>query len=300
MRLSKLCLGTAQLGMEYGVNNVTGKPGFEESRAIIRTAVESGITTFDTAPAYGDSEIILGRCLKELNAEYVLISKLPAVDATHLSREIGRSMRHQLETTLRRLDIVKIPVYLFHRFEDMRLRDGLAVKEIESFKTQGLLEKWGVSIYTPGQAEECLDIEGLEIIQMPFSLADKRLLENDFLARAKKKAKIILARSVFLQGLFFKKTLPESLKDFEPYRQKLETIGREEGLAMTELALRYVLSFEAIDSLLIGVETLGQLKDDLRIFHKGGLPRRVLDRIRSLGTASENIIDPRQWSATAP
>jgi aryl-alcohol dehydrogenase-like predicted oxidoreductase len=67
---------------------------------------------------------------------------------------------------------------------------------------------------------------------------------------------------------------------------------------MTELALRYVLSFKAIDSVLIGVETLGQLKDNIRIFDKGGLPRRLLDKIRRLGTASENIIDPRQWRAT--
>jgi aryl-alcohol dehydrogenase-like predicted oxidoreductase len=60
MKLSKLCLGTAQLGLDYGVNNLTGKPRFEESRAIIQTALESGITAFDTAPAYGDSEEILG------------------------------------------------------------------------------------------------------------------------------------------------------------------------------------------------------------------------------------------------
>ena len=299
MRLSKLCLGTAQLGMDYGVNNTTGKPGFEASRAIIQTAVEGGITTFDTAPAYGESEEILGRCLKESDKECILISKLPAVDGTQPPREIGRSMRRQLETTLSRLDIAKLPVYLFHRFEDVRLGQGLAVKEMESFKAQGLLEKWGVSIYTPGQAEACLDIEGLEVIQAPFSVADKRLLENDFLRRAKKKAKIILARSVFLQGLFFKKSLPGPLKDFEPFRQKLEAAGRDEDLDISELALRFVLSFEAIDSVLIGVETLGQLKDNMRIFYKGGLPKSLLDRIRSLGSASENIIDPRQWSATA-
>jgi aryl-alcohol dehydrogenase-like predicted oxidoreductase len=298
MRLSKLCLGTAQLGMDYGINNLTGKPRFEESRAIIKTAVENGITTFDTAPAYGDSEKILGRCLKDLNGECVLISKLPAVDGTQPPQEIARGMRHHLESTLRRLDIARLPVYLFHRFEDIRLRDGLAVMEMNSFKTQGLLEKWGVSIYTPGQADECLEIEDLEIIQVPFNLTDKRLLDNDFLGRAKKKSKIILARSVFLQGLLFKKDLSESLKNFEPYRQKLESAGREEGLDMTELALRYVLSFEAIDSVLIGVETLGQLKDNLRIFDKGGLSRRLLDRIRRMGTASENIIDPRQWRAT--
>ena len=56
MKLSKLCLGTAQLGMNYGINNETGKPDFSESEKIINTALKGEINLFDTAPEYGNSE----------------------------------------------------------------------------------------------------------------------------------------------------------------------------------------------------------------------------------------------------
>jgi aryl-alcohol dehydrogenase-like predicted oxidoreductase len=299
MRLSKLCLGTAQLGMDYGINNLTGKPDPDESRAIIQTAVEEGINTFDTASVYGDSETILGQSLGDLDQECILVSKLPPVDWTQPPAEIGRRIEISLEETLRHLGISRLSIYLFHRFEDLWPQNGLAVKKLESLKAQGLIEKWGVSTYTPCQAEECLDVENIGVIQVPCNLADQRLLKNDFFKRAQEKAKTIFVRSVFLQGLFFKKNLSWPLEDFEPYRQELEKIARNEGLAMTELALRYVLSIDGIDSILIGVETLGQLKEDIRIFREGGLPKSLLDRVLQLGPVPEKIIDPRQWTAAS-
>ncbi len=295
MGLSKFCLGAAQLGMDYGINNYTGKPSFEESLAIVRFALENGITTFDTAPGYGDSEKILGQCLQEIGGRADLISKLPSLDWKLGPEEIVSLVRKTLEATLENLQVVRLPIYLFHRYEDMYHRERLALKELLALKSSGLVERIGASVYTAGEAEACLRNPACEVIQVPFNLADKRLLEIDFFRGAKERAKTVLVRSVFLQGLFFKRDLPGELQDFEPFRQQARTLAENEGLELAEMAFRYALSFDDIDSVIIGVETIRQLRRNLDIFRKGALPTSVLDKINGLGTAPEYIVDPRQW-----
>ena len=56
----KIILGTAQLGLDYGITNQNGKPSIETALDIIKTSLDNNITIFDTARGYGDSEKILG------------------------------------------------------------------------------------------------------------------------------------------------------------------------------------------------------------------------------------------------
>jgi aryl-alcohol dehydrogenase-like predicted oxidoreductase len=295
MKLSKICLGTAQLGMDYGISNVSGKPSLNQCRAIVGFALEHGITAFDTAPAYGDSEKILGRCLSELGKEAVLISKLPRLDWRPGSEEISSQVREALKASLSNLLIARLPICLFHEFRDMSAQERLALQALLSLKEAGWVERIGASIYSPEEAEACLRIPDCEVIQVPFNAADKRLLESDFFRRAKTKKKTILIRSVFLQGLFFKRDLPADLQDFEGFRQRIEAIAENEGVSVMELVFRYALSFEDVDSVIIGVDSIGQLRQNIEIARKGGLPTPSVEAITGLGTAPEYIIDPRQW-----
>ena len=66
MAISKLTLGTVQFGMNYGIANTQGKPSFEKVVGILSVAYENGIRFLDTAAGYGDSEVVLGKALKEL------------------------------------------------------------------------------------------------------------------------------------------------------------------------------------------------------------------------------------------
>ena len=62
----QLVLGTAQLGLNYGITNSDGKPKLEQSLEIITYALDNGINVFDTARAYGDSEHIIGLAKEKL------------------------------------------------------------------------------------------------------------------------------------------------------------------------------------------------------------------------------------------
>ncbi len=296
MKISRLCLGTVQLGMDYGINNSTGQPGLEESRSIVRTAVESGITTFDTAPAYGDSEQVLGRCLRELPGEYVVVSKIPALDWRSGPPAVTAGIRQGIQATILNLGTPRLGVCLFHRFDDMYMQGRAALGALVEFKDEGLIEKIGCSVYTPDEAASCLRLPACEVVQVPFNLADKRLLDGDFFRKAKAAGKLVFVRSVYLQGLFFKRELPAGLADFGPFRERLEAVAGAAGLGLGEMALRYALSVDGIDSVIIGVETAAQLETNLGLAARGALPERLLTEINGLGTAAESIIDPRRWS----
>lgn len=158
-----------------------------------------------------------------------------------------------------------------------------------------MIGKIGVSVYTPDEAEAALAIPGLEAIQVPFHLLDKRLLDNGFLGRARKRGFIVFSRSVFLQGLFFRESVPPNLQEFIPLQLRLKEISSDAGMGLAELALRFALSMDAIDSVLVGVERIGQLNENIRIWRKGKLPEDILRRVVQLGNASDRVNNPTLW-----
>src|SRR5215472_9543439 len=76
--MSRIALGTAQLGMAYGIANTTGRPKAAVALEIVAECWQSGVRYFDTAQTYGDSEVVLGRALRNVGvaSEARVISKL--------------------------------------------------------------------------------------------------------------------------------------------------------------------------------------------------------------------------------
>ena len=82
---SKITLGTAQLGLKYGISNKIGKPNLNLIDKILKTATQNNIFSFDTAPDYGNSEEILGNYFNENknNFEPTIVTKIPSIRHTN-------------------------------------------------------------------------------------------------------------------------------------------------------------------------------------------------------------------------
>src|SRR5260370_801500 len=80
--LGPWCLGTAQLGSDYGIANVHGHPHFEQALEIVSTAWNAGIVLFDTAASYGNSQQVLGKCFESLGIQDqpLVVTKLSDTD----------------------------------------------------------------------------------------------------------------------------------------------------------------------------------------------------------------------------
>jgi aryl-alcohol dehydrogenase-like predicted oxidoreductase len=145
--IDRLVLGTVQLGLPYGINNKTGKPDFRGACEIVKTAFDNGITRFDTAQAYGDSEEILGKAFLSLNInnKVKVYSKLdPKID---LSDEAA--VRRSVDDSLCSLKIDRLDGLFLHHEGDLDFWDQGLCGVLQRLVTEGKVKSIGVSFYTP-------------------------------------------------------------------------------------------------------------------------------------------------------
>jgi aryl-alcohol dehydrogenase-like predicted oxidoreductase len=116
-RLGNSGLAVSVVGL--GCNNFGRRIGLEETRAVVRAALDCGVTFFDTSDTYGDSEDFLGETLGRERDDIVLATKFgmplggklgPDWDA----RGSRRYIRKAVESSLRRLRTDWIDLYQLH------------------------------------------------------------------------------------------------------------------------------------------------------------------------------------------
>lgn len=295
----KLCLGTVQQGMEYGINNKNGKPSTDDSIEIFHEAFTSGITTFDTARAYGDAEILLGEFFKRYgNRDKVkVISKLRP-NILHEEGSAYDTIRRECERSLERIGIGQLDGYLFHTPE--YIRNEQAVKGLVKLKEEGLVKNIGVSIYNMEDGNIAVDTGVVDYIQLPFSIFDQRGINSGMIHRAKEAGITIFTRSAFLQGLYFMNVddLPEKVRHAGPMLKKWKDMLQGCRFNSEEILIGFVKLFDEIDYLVFGVDTLQQLKRDITVFKDDiSLEESIWRTIKSeFFRVSESVIIPSLWS----
>ena len=236
MSISGLTLGTVQLGLDYGIANKSGMPDKSQAFDILDSAINNGITSFDTAPAYGASEALLGEFFKPKEGEMipVFITKISKHDFhDEMSQgQIAEIIQKSISQSIENLAIDVLPICLLHDPADLSSCGGRVVEGLIKMKEMGLVGHIGASIYSPSDVEKFLELDVLDVIEIPINLFDHRLLTTGLLDRLRESNKIILARSVFLQGLFFMEpdALPEGMELAKEPIEKLRALTNETGI----------------------------------------------------------------------
>ena len=273
-KLSRLMLGTVQFGQPYGVANRTGQPTATEVREIVAAAIDGGVNCFDTAAAYGTSEQVLGRALRDLKAadRVMVVTKVrPLTPAELAGRHLAaQAIEQSVETSRRNLGIDCLPLVLFHREED-----GVYLEVLLELRGRGWLRQAGVSCgNTPGAAADYADGGLASALQIPANLLDKRHARAGSFRAAAANGVAVFVRSVYLQGILAMRgeDIPAPLQGLAPILRKLGALAQMAGMSLKELAVRAMLSVEGVTSVLAGVETRAQIHENLEIFNCGPLP----------------------------
>ena len=299
--LSKITLGTAQLGVNYGIANKKGALNDEEAIELLKTAWIYNIKSFDTAPAYGDSEKRLGLFFKsnQLNSDlnsFCITTKVGITLNYGTKKDVYEEIRNSISKSLSLLNLNKLHVVLLHRTKDMY--NDYVIDSLEKIQDEDLIQKFGVSVYTPKEVDDFIEKDTFEVIQIPFNIFDQRLFHSGLLDRLSRKKILVFSRSAFLQGLFFlnRDTLPEYLLSARPYLLKLDMISKKYGLSVNELALRFMKSFSQIDSVILGMESQDQIIENHKIFEQPMLEKELLDDLLfEFKEIPETIINPSLW-----
>lgn len=300
-RFSQLTLGTVQLGMPYGISNSKGMPGDQEALEMLETAVDAGVTTFDTARQYGASEALLGRFLASRGKNDLLMVskfKIAPQDAGALERA-WESVQGSVRKSIECLGISKLPVCLLHKGEEpMEALAEILPEIITRLREQGLVDIAGVSVYDPADVAFCLSEPLVEAVQVPVNIFDQRLVVSGGLQRLAQTHKLVFARSVFLQGLFFMDPaeLTGNLKPAAPFLKQLHALAREYPADVAGMAFSYVRDLPGIDSIVVGAVTAAQLAENVRLLGAPAVPEPLRSEFTQVFTAiSDEILTPGRW-----
>lgn len=248
---NKIGLGTVQFGMDYGVSNTKGKTPDIEVSKILEYAKKEGLLYIDTAEAYGCSEEVLGR--NDLSGFRIISKFLPQNNQS--------SIRDSLAKSLKNLQQNNLYGYLAHRPQTV-LENPKQWDELIRTKEQGKVKKIGFSLNEPKELTMLLKKKMIpDIVQVPYNFLDNRFRET--LIELKDLGCEIHSRSSFLQGIFFMKK--ESLSEyFNEIKPTIESLQQEHKEKLSGALLKFVLDLSFIDVVIMGVESVDQLKQNIQ------------------------------------
>ena len=302
---SRLTLGGAQLGMQYGVANHGPVPTPLSTRDLLVAAAKVGISHVDTAAAYGSSEANIGAALaRGLPQPMKVVTKIQPLDRLETAaapEHAAAEVRASFHESLHRLRVPAVDTLLAHRATDF-WRRGVRSALLE-LKAAGLVKRVGVSLSSPHQLCEILSDPEISYVQLPFNLLDARWTEPSVRRAIDARPDVVVAtRSAFLQGLLVGGAHTRWPKNFgygrESFVAAVDRAARDFGFSSrVELALAYVLAQEWISTVVVGADSPQQLYASAQIATRAsGLNaddwRAMLHGLPALG---DTAIDPSLW-----
>jgi aryl-alcohol dehydrogenase-like predicted oxidoreductase len=165
---------------------------------------------------------------------------------------------------------------------------------LRKLKAEGVTEKIGVSVYDERQIEAILSRHAVEVVQVPVSVLDQRLLASGTLARLRQQGVEVHARSAFLQGLLLMDPdrLAAHFQPAVPTLRRFHEFARAQGITPLQAALAFVADLEDIDYAVIGVTRHEELQEIAAAFR----PRPDLrDGFAGFALRDESVLNPARW-----
>jgi predicted aldo/keto reductase-like oxidoreductase len=242
----------------------------ERAWEMIRYAADHGVTYFDTAYGYHNktSEEVLGEALEGGRREKVKIAtKQPFGVMKDLASGGGKTLlenaRRNLEATLRKLRTGFIDVYLIHNIGERdweEIKRAGVIEEYEKFRAEGLIGAIAFSYHGNYAAfKRVLDYYDWGMCQIQQNLidVDREATEEAIRDAGKKGCALVIMEPLRGGNL----AVPPA-----PVKAIYDSSGIRRGAV--EWAFRHLLNYPEVSTILSGVSTMEQLKDNIEIFSK--------------------------------
>lgn len=296
-QISRMTLGTVQLGLDYGIANKEGKPSDEKAFSILDKAVEKGVNCLDTAAGYGDSEEVIGRWFKTGTADRNGMSiatkfKLGEID----SKDVEYELIGSVERSLVKLGTDYIDYLLMHDAGEYEKYSKEIDTTIEKLMKQGCVKSAGASGYDYNGIKNIVEKDIYTCFQIPVNLLDYRITGTK--TEEKLRDKTVFARSVYLQGLFFRDTtsLTGNLKEAAVFIKKIRAVADKYDYSISRLAMGYVNSLGFIDSLVVGADNPKHVEDNAKLIEKPKFAGDFMAMLKDeLGGAPDWLFYPWNW-----
>jgi len=286
-KVSEVGLGTWQIGGSWGT--VEDKTAME----ILHTATEAGITLFDTADVYGDgrSERFIGKFLNQHPGKIYVATKLGRGSSPGWPDNFTpEAMIKHTNDSLSRLGLEQIDLIQLHCIPQEVLADGTVFDVLRDLKKQGKIANFGASVESIEEGLICLKEEGIASLQVIFNIYRQKLISELF-SKAQQQGVSIIARVPLASGLLSGKMKKSTTFDITDHRnfnrdgaafnvgetfaglpfdkgvELTEELAsfKPEGMTLAQMALRWILDYDAVSVVIPGASRPAQVLDNAAI-----------------------------------
>jgi len=285
-----IILGCAQFGAAYGRVGTAERLNDTSLCKIINKARDFGIEYLDTAAAYGDSEVRLGQ------TGIIGFNVITKISGAKLSAGMDLSGRveSQIKSSLARLNLTRTYCVLIHDYAELREENRISLlAALNGAKKKGLVEKIGVSIYSPEDLTTHAGELSFDVVQAPVNVFDSRVI-NSALPDLFSAAGIELhARSIFLQGLLLMHS-NERPKYFRLWSKALrlwDEFCADLGISKLKACQAFLIQSQQVAKVVVGVDSEVQLEEIIQnniMSEHINFPEFGID-------PGDILIDPRKW-----
>jgi len=273
----------------------------QEAIEAIKVSFDAGVTSIDTAPAYGQglSEEIVGEAIKDIprdqvqimtkfglrwdttKGEFFFSSKNNNGSPIQMHKYAGqKDIIKECEDSLRRLGTDYIDLYQIH-WHDNTTPISETMETLLRLQEQGKILEAGVCNYTPAQMEEAEQTISLASNQVPYSML-YRDIESELVPYCIQNKKSIIAYSPLQRGLLTGKIKPghqfnegdsragvrfytkQNIQNTNDFLDQLRPMAGEKGVTLAQLVLRWTIDQPGITVALAGARNATQALDNAK------------------------------------
>lgn len=304
LRVSALSLGTASLGLDYGIAapGEFGRPDEEAAVHLVRAALDRGITLIDTAPAYGNAERIVGRAIRS-DSRAIIATKVspPQLDAAGSgvgpTAHGGSQLQRSLESSLRALNRDVLDIVQVHNATRELIESPAMTDALLDVKRRGLLRVLGATVYGEDAALAVVHSGAYGVMQVALNALDRRMMRKVIPAAAASGIGVVV-RSALLKGALTSKAqwLPDALAALHDASLRArDTLAGGSWDRLPGVAVRFCLAAPHVASVLAGPRTIAELDIALEAEAAGPLDGPTLTRAGELAIDDERLLDPSCW-----
>jgi aryl-alcohol dehydrogenase-like predicted oxidoreductase len=287
-RLGKTGWDVSEIGFgAWAIGGSWGETDDDESLAAMHAAVDAGVTFFDTADVYGDgrSERLIARLLHECDEQLVVATKFLRREPLEVERLTYENLRRWLERSRENLGVDQVDLVQLHCPPWEAYYEPSVFEACDRLVEEGVVRAYGVSVEKVEEALKAIAYPGVATVQIIFNVFRRRPAELLF-EQAQKRDIGIIVRVPLASGLLTGKFSRDSTFSADDHRafnrhgeqfdagETFSGIDYEtgldavealrplvpEGTTMAQLALRWILDFDAVSTVIPGAKTPEQAR----------------------------------------
>lgn len=298
-KVSTIGLGTWAMGSSWGAVDD------RESLATLNRALDLGVNFLDTADVYG-SEPLLGQLRRQRHEPFYIATKMGMQVNPDAGGYTRKNITNFVENSLQNLGVEVIDLMQLH-CPPIDVYNPEVFGVLDDLVKQGKIRYYGVSVERIAEAEKAIEFPNVQSVMIIFNIFRQRPAES-FLGEAKRRRVGIIARVPLASGMLTGKMLPTTAFPSDDHRafnregqafdrgETFSGVDFETGLkaveelrplvppnnTMAQMALRWILMFDAVTCTIPGAKRPMQAEDNIRAVDMPPLSDSTMEKIRAI------------------